>query len=110
MKLDNFLCCFELETGGFVIGWYHLISYLLYIACVLFYSFVNEYYSEYLTILNFSSIINLMWIWCESIFIAEELPIIFAVIVFIIVMFVLIYISRELIVGVKFVSQNQKIL
>lgn len=27
MKLEKFLCCFELELGGSVIGFYHLIIY-----------------------------------------------------------------------------------
>jgi hypothetical protein len=27
MRLEKFLCCFDLELGGSVIGFYHLIIY-----------------------------------------------------------------------------------
>lgn len=29
MRLENFLFCFELELGGIIIGFYHLIVYCL---------------------------------------------------------------------------------
>lgn len=35
MRLEKFLCCFDLELGGVIIGFYHLIVYCLSVLAVI---------------------------------------------------------------------------
>lgn len=46
MRLDNFLWFYELELGGIIIGFYHLIVYCLLVVAAVVSFFVAPIYCE----------------------------------------------------------------
>lgn len=46
MRLEKFLCCFDLELGGVIIGFYHLIVYCLTILAAIISFVLTLIYSK----------------------------------------------------------------
>lgn len=100
MRLEKFLFCFELELGGIIIGFYHLIIYSLLILAVIVGFICSIIYCELKIDLKFH---NLNFFQIVAL---DFNLIILAVIsvVYILLLFLLIYISWQLILGVEYVS------
>lgn len=102
MRLETFLFFFDLELGGTIIGFYHLIVYcLLVIASVISFVVAAIYYCELKIDCTTHPLTNVFLS-------ADEVNLIYlalAIVVGIILLCILIYISWQLVLGVEFVSK-----
>ena len=112
MRLENFLFFYDLELGGVIIGFYHLIVYCLLVVAAVVSFFVAPNYCELKIDFSLHSSKLLQFFFSFAFLISDPdiNLIIFAVVivVYILISCFLVYISWQLVLGVEFVSRHFK--
>lgn len=100
MRLDKFLFCFELELGGIIVGFYHLIIYCLLVVATIIAFIYASIYCELKIDLKFHNF-NFFRILADH----NVILLVVAAVFYIILLVLLIYISWQLILGVEYVRR-----
>lgn len=106
MRLEKFLCCFDLELGGVIIGFYHLIVYCLSVLAAIISFVATLIYCELKIDLRFLIDTFLVFLLAEE---YNLILLIVGLVVGILILLLLIYISWQLILGTEFVSSLELI-
>lgn len=102
MRLESFLWFYDLELGGIIIGFYHLIIYCLLVLAAVISFFVAPLYCELKIDQSLHSMTQLLRITDPD---TNLILLAVGIIVYILLSCVLVWLSWQLIMGVEFVSR-----